>query len=164
MKTHEVWAVPIVALLAFGESLAFVSLLLPATVILFALSGLIGGTGLAFWPIWSAAAVGAILGDWLSFWIGQRFGPGIGKVWPLSRHPGLLPRGQAFCAKWGMAGVFFGRFLGPLRAAVPLVAGICAMPHIRFQAMNIASGLIWAAGVLAPGAFGLEWIRRAFAG
>src|SRR6476661_6113902 len=34
IRAHEAWAVPIVFLLAFGESLAFISLLLPATVIL----------------------------------------------------------------------------------------------------------------------------------
>lgn len=164
VKEQEAWAVPIVLVLAFAESLAFVSLLVPATVILLALGALIASAGLGFWPIWVAAAIGAIVGDWLSFWIGRRFGPGIGQVWPLSRHPGLLPRAQLFCARWGMAGVFFGRFLGPLRAAVPLVAGICAMPQVKFQIVNIASGLIWAAGVLAPGAFGLDWIHRAFAG
>lgn len=164
VKANEAWAAPIVLGLAFAESLAFVSLLFPATVILLALGALISTAGLDFWTLWAAAAVGAILGDWVSFWLGQRFGPGIGKLWPLSRHPTLIPRGQEFCAKWGMLGVFFGRFLGPLRAAVPLVAGICAMPALRFQAANIASGLVWAVGVLAPGAFGIDWISRAFAG
>jgi len=164
VKANEFWAAPTVLGLAFAESLAFVSLLFPATVILLALGALIASAGLDFWPLWAAAAIGAILGDWVSFWLGQRFGPGIGRMWPLNRHPTLLPRGQAFCAKWGMAGVFFGRFLGPLRAAVPLVAGICAMSVLRFQIVNVASGAIWAAGVLAPGAFGMDWIHRAFAG
>jgi membrane protein DedA with SNARE-associated domain len=162
VKANEAWGPPIVLALAFAESLAFVSLLVPATVILFALSALIGTAGLDFWPLWVAAAIGAILGDWVSFWIGQKFGPGIGKVWPLNRHPDLLPHGQALCDKWGMAGVFFGRFLGPLRAAVPLVAGICAMSAMRFQAANISSGLVWATGILAPGAFGFDWLLRAF--
>jgi membrane protein DedA with SNARE-associated domain len=163
VKAHEAWAPLVVAVLAFAESLAFVSLLVPATVILLGLGALIATAGLDFWPLWAAAAVGAILGDWLSFWLGQKFGPGIGQLWPLNRHPTLIPRGQAFCAKWGIAGVFFGRFLGPLRAAVPLVAGICAMPLLRFQAANIASGLVWAGGVLAPGSFGVDWITKALA-
>jgi membrane protein DedA with SNARE-associated domain len=164
VKAHEAWAVPIVGLLAFGESLAFVSLLLPATVILFALGGLIGGAELAFWPLWAAAAVGAILGDWLSFWLGEHYGDAIARMWPLSRHPDLIPRGHAFFEKWGVAGVFFGRFFGPLRAAVPLVAGICDMPKARFQAANVASGLVWATGILAPGAFGIHWLGRLFGG
>ena len=34
VREHQVWAAPIVLALAFGESLAFISLLLPATVAL----------------------------------------------------------------------------------------------------------------------------------
>lgn len=149
-------------MLAFGESLAFVSLLLPATVILFALGGLIGAAELAFWPLWTAAAVGAILGDWLSFWLGRHYGAAIARMWPLCRHPTLIPRGHAFFERWGIAGIFFGRFFGPLRAAVPLVAGICAMPNSQFQLANVVSGLVWATGILAPGAFGLPWLGKWF--
>ncbi len=164
IKLHEVWAIPIVGLLAFGESLAFISLLLPATVILLGLGAVIGGAGLAFWPLWAAAAIGAILGDWLSFWLGQHYGDAITRLWPLSRHPTLIPRGRAFFEKWGIAGVFFGRFFGPFRAAVPLVAGMCAMRALHFQAANIASGLVWAMGILAPGMFGIPWLGKLFGG
>ena len=145
--------------LAFGESLAVISLLLPATVILLGAGGLAGAAGLGFWPIWAGAALGAVLGDWLSYWLGFHYKDAIGRMWPLSRHPSLLPRGHAFFAKWGTLGVFLGRFFGPLRSAVPLVAGICAMPQLRFQLANVASALVWATGVLAPGAFGIGWLR-----
>jgi membrane protein DedA with SNARE-associated domain len=163
VHAHEVWAAPVVLLLAFGESLAFISLLLPATVILLGLGALIGSADLAFWPLWLAAAAGAMLGDWLSFWLGKRFGHGIAGVWPLSRHPTLIPRGHVFFEKWGIAGVFLGRFFGPLRAAVPLVAGICEMPERQFQLANVTSAFVWATGVLAPGAFGMPWLRYALA-
>jgi len=153
-------AVVIVFVLAFGESLAFVSLLLPATVILFALGALIGKAELDFWPIWLAAALGAFFGDWLSFWLGRRFGPAIAHVWPLSRHPTLLPRGHTFFEKYGIAGVFLGRFFGPLRAAIPLVAGICEMPSNKFQFANIASAFVWATGILAPGVLGMRWLMN----
>jgi membrane protein DedA with SNARE-associated domain len=57
----------VVFALAFGESLAFISLLLPATMALFGIGALIGVSGIAFIPIFVAAACGAALGDWLSF-------------------------------------------------------------------------------------------------
>ncbi len=158
VQEEHAWAPPIVFLLAFGESLAFISLLLPATVILFALGGLIGAAQLTFWPIWLAAAVGAIMGDWLSYWLGYHYQHAIAKVWPLSRHPNLLVRGERFFDRWGTAGVFFGRFLGPLRASVPLVAGIVRMKPLLFQLANVTSGVVWAAGILAPGAFGIRWL------
>jgi membrane protein DedA with SNARE-associated domain len=140
-----------VFVLAFGESLAFVSLLLPATAILFGVSGLLGASGIPFWPVWFAAFVGAALGDWVSYWVGYHFKDRIAHLWPLSRTPGLLPRGARFFARWGILGVFFGRFFGPLRAAVPLVAGACAMPQLPFQAANVASAAVWATGILSPG-------------
>jgi len=144
--------------LAFGESLAFVSLLLPATAILFGLGGLIGASGIGFWPIWFAAALGAILGDTVSYWLGYHYHHAIARMWPLSRNPELLPKGEVFFRKWGTAGVFLGRFFGPLRSAVPLVAGICEMPRGRFQFANVTSALVWATGILAPGTLGVRWL------
>ena len=151
MRAHQAWAAPLVFLLAFAESLAVVSLLVPATAILFGISGLLGASGIPFWPCWAAAALGAILGDALSYWVGLHFKDRLAHLWPLTRVPDLLPRGQAFFARWGIAGVFLGRFFGPLRAAVPLVAGACAMPMLPFQLANVASALAWATGILSPG-------------
>jgi membrane protein DedA with SNARE-associated domain len=73
--------------------------------------------------------------------------------------PDLLPRGQAFFHKWGVAGVFIGRFFGPLRAAVPLVAGTCGMPLLPFMLANLASALVWATGILAPGLLAMVMLR-----
>lgn len=159
IRAHQGWAVPVVFALAFGESLAFVSLLLPATVILFGVGGLIGASGIGFWPLATAAAAGAFLGDWLSYWLGYHYAERIARMWPLSRHPTLLPRGEAFFARWGTLGVFLGRFFGPLRAAVPLVAGACRMRQVPFQLANVASAIVWGIGILAPGAFGLRLLN-----
>src|SRR5215813_8317722 len=49
-------------------------------------------------------------GDWLSYWIGVKLGPSVAHVWPLSRHPDLLPRGEKFMTRWGIPGIFIGRF------------------------------------------------------
>lgn len=154
---HEQWVAPVVFVLAFGESLAFVSLILPATVLLLAAGAAMAVAEIGFWPVWAAAASGAVLGDWVSFWLGRRYGHAIGTIWPLSRYPTLLPRGHAFFERWGIAAVFLGRFFGPLRAAVPLVAGICEMPKLGFQISNVASAAIWAAGVLLPGGLLVRW-------
>ncbi len=47
-RENEIWALPIIFFLAFGESLAFLSLLLPATVILLGLGALIGESNITF--------------------------------------------------------------------------------------------------------------------
>lgn len=158
-RAHQYWAPVIIFLLAFGESLALVSLLIPATVILVGLSVLIGEAGLSFWLIWLAASLGAFLGDWVSYWIGFRYKLRVYNMWPFTKKPELLRKGQGFFDKWGIWSVFFGRFLGPFRATVPLIAGICMMPKRYFQWANFFSAMIWAFGVLAPGAFGIQWLE-----
>ena len=124
VKEHQVWAPLIAGVLAFGESFAIISLLIPATVALIGIGALIGASDILFWPTWVGAAIGAALGDWISYWIGCKLEYTVQHIWPLSRHPDLIPKGEAFIQKWGAAGIFIGRFFGPLRAAVPLVAGI----------------------------------------
>jgi membrane protein DedA with SNARE-associated domain len=159
LRAHQAWAPLIVGALAFAESLAFLSFLVPSTVLLLGIGALIGASGLEFWPIWLGAAIGAILGDWLSYAIGYRFKHTALQVWPLTRHPYLADRGERFFSRWGAWGVFLGRFIGPLRAVVPLTAGIFAMPLLLFQMANIASALVWAFLMLAPGT-GLTALAR----
>jgi membrane protein DedA with SNARE-associated domain len=151
VRQNQVWAAPVVFALAFGESLAFISLLIPAWAALVGIGTIIQSSGLSFWPIWVAASIGAALGDWLSYWIGVKVGPAIAHVWPLSRHPELLPKGEAFVKHWGVPAIFIGRFFGPLRAAVPLVAGIFHMPFWPFQLANFSSAFVWAAVLLLTG-------------
>lgn len=150
-RENAAWAPAVMFALAFAESLAFVSLLIPAWGALVAIGALIGTSGVSFWPVWIGASLGAALGDWVSYWIGQKLEYSVQHIWPLSRHPDMIPRAEAFVKKWGVLGIFIGRFFGPLRAAVPLVAGIFEMPYWRFQAANFASAFVWAAVLLTLG-------------
>jgi membrane protein DedA with SNARE-associated domain len=151
VRDHAAWAPPIVFALAFGESLAFISLLIPAWSVLVAIGALIGSSGIDFYPVWLAGGLGAASGDWLSYWIGLKLEYSVAKIWPLSRHPELIPRGERFVKRWGIPGIFIGRFFGPLRAVVPLVAGIFEMPYWQFQIANVTSALVWAAVLLTLG-------------
>jgi membrane protein DedA with SNARE-associated domain len=160
IMVHQEWAVPLVFLLAFAESLAFISLLFPATVILWGVGAMIGISGITFWPIWLAAALGAGLGDTVSYWLGYHYHNQIARMWPLSRTPDLLPRAHRLFERWGIFAVFFGRFIGPLRAVVPLVAGTATMPLIPFQIANWLSATAWGAVTLAPGAFGADLVGQ----
>jgi len=153
VRGNAAWAPPIVFALAFGESLAFISLLVPAWGALVAIGALIGTSGVSFWPIWIAAALGASFGDWLSYWIGLKLEHSVQHIWPLSRHPDLIPRGERFMKTWGIAGIFIGRFFGPLRAVVPVVAGMMDMPQARFQIANVISATVWLPALMFPGAF-----------
>ncbi len=151
VQQHHQWTVPIVFLLALGESLAILSLFIPATVLLLGIGALAEASGLAFWPIWLAAATGAVVGDTLSYAFGYYYKAGAKTVWPLSRYPDLVVRGEAFFLKFGVWSIAIGRFFGPARAVVPLIAGVVAMRQLPFQLANIGSAGVWAFVMLAPG-------------
>jgi membrane protein DedA with SNARE-associated domain len=162
VRVHQAWAAPIAGLLAFAESLAFLSLLIPAWSTLVAIGALVGAGSLDFAPVWIAGAVGAALGDWISFWFGYHYKDRVRYIWPLSRYPEMLARGVRFFQRWGAIGIAIGRFFGPLRATVPLAAGIFEMPWLTFQISNFASAFLWAGVLLAPGAFGTSYFIRWF--
>jgi len=154
VHVHKDWAAPIVFALAFSESLAFLSLILPTWAALVAIGAVMTAGGIEFVPVWIAGGLGAAFGDWLSYWLGFRFKKSIACMWPFSSHPHLLPRGEDFIKNWGALAIFVGRFSGPLRASVPIVAGILAMPYQLFQLANFSSAFVWAAVLLKLGDVG----------
>ena len=161
VREHEAWAGPVAFLVAFLESFCFLSILWPGTAILVGISALLARSGVetsVLWPAIVWAGVGGSLGYALSYWIGYYFKDGIKEIWPFSRNPAMVERGQTFFQRWGAVGVFFGHFFGPVRAIIPVIAGMYAVPQWQFQLANILSAFIWAAGVIAPTYFGLNYL------
>ena len=94
----------------------------------------------------ASAALGAILGDNIGFWIGREFGYRF-----LLRYGGYVrltePRiklGQFLFLRHGGKVVFFGRFVTVLRALAAFLAGANRMTWPRFLVFNVAGGVIWA--------------------
>jgi membrane protein DedA with SNARE-associated domain len=151
IAAHAHWAAAIMFITAFGESFAFLSLLFPGTTLLIAAGTLMSDGTLPYAPVLIGAVVGATLGDSVSYWIGRRFGSGITRIWPFTRNPELLPSGIKFFARHGGKSVFIGRFFGPMRAVIPLAAGVMEMPRGWFWFVNVASALVWAPMLLFIG-------------
>lgn len=151
ISAHPHWAYLIVFLVALAESVAIIGMLVPGVLILFGAGALIATGDLAFWPVAGAAVLGAVLGDAFSYWLGRRYGPLLQRRWPLNRYPKQLAQGIAFFARYGGKSVVLGRFFGPGRAIVPLVAGMLQMPPGRFALANLGSALAWGPAYLAPG-------------
>jgi membrane protein DedA with SNARE-associated domain len=149
---HAIWAGPIMFVVSFGESFAFASLLFPGTAIMIAAGALVPSGTLEVWPLLIGCITGATSGDAVSYWLGRRYGHLVERVWPFTRHPELLTRGYAFFGRHGGKSVFIGRFFGPLRAVIPLVAGISKMRPMRFWIANVSSAFVWAPALLLPGA------------
>jgi membrane-associated protein len=103
-------------------------------------------------PLIAAAAVGATAGDCTSYWLGRRFGHRLLDRFALTRRlrPGV-ERAEAVMERRGPRAVFFGRFVGALRAVVPLVAGMARMPFGRFLVWNVAASIAWCTTVVLVG-------------
>jgi membrane protein DedA with SNARE-associated domain len=96
------------------------------------------------------AAIGAIVGDNLGYWLIGRIG---GRA--LFRRSGwlnryaerVLPRAEGLMARHGGKTVFFGRFVSILRYTVAWIAGLTRMKWWRFLFWNAAGGIVWATAV-----------------
>jgi membrane protein DedA with SNARE-associated domain len=137
--------------LAFAESMAVLSLMVPFTAMIISAGTLLCGDTLDPWVVIPWGIAGAATGDAVSYWVGRYFKAKIPYVWPFKDNPEALARGYRFFERWGILAVFIGRFFGALRAVVPLVAGMMGMPHGKFQLANVGSAIIWLPAVMAPG-------------
>lgn len=151
VSAHPGTAYGVIFLAALGESLAVIGMFLPGVVVMFAAGALIAEGSLVFWPACLLAILGAVSGDSLSYWLGRRYRDRLPHCWLFQRYPAPLERGLAFFHRHGGKSVFLGRFIGPLRAMVPLVAGLLNMSPRAFLLANLGSALPWAFAYLAPG-------------
>jgi len=92
------------------------------------------------------AALAAIVGDNVGYWIGRTGGRALLERWgPIKRYSErVLPPGERFFRKHGGKTVFIGRFVSVLRVTAAWLAGITHMPWWRFFIWNAAGGIAWA--------------------
>jgi membrane protein DedA with SNARE-associated domain len=93
------------------------------------------------------AAVAAIVGDNVGYWIGRLGGRKLLERWAwLNRHASrALPWSERFFKRHGAKTIFLGRFIAVLRVTAAWLAGISRMPWWRFFFWNAAGGICWAA-------------------
>jgi len=138
-------------IVSFTESIAVIGSIIPGSVTMTAI-GVLVGSGLI--PISSTlffGILGAILGDGLSYLIGYYFKSNIANYWPFKRYPKILISGEYFIKQHGGKSIFIGRFIGPIRATVPLIAGIMNMPVKKYFLASIPAGILWAPAYMLPG-------------
>lgn len=145
------WAGFATFLVCLGESLPLIGLFIPGSVMMTAIGALIGAgiipsTHTILWAI-----AGAIAGDSISYFIGYSFKEHICDRWPFCRYPHLIERGKQFFSEHGGKSIFIGRFAGPMRTIMPLIAGMAHMKPRRFIIADIISAVVWAPVYMFPG-------------
>lgn len=150
-EAYAAWAPLLVFLIAFIESLPLIGIFLPGSALLLGIGLLIGSGVLPVGPILLATILGAVIGDALGYWFSRWLGPTFIRQHLPRRHRRLYGRGVLAFRRWGIWAVFIARFISPLRAVAPIIAGVTRMRQWRFQAANVGSALLWAPVVLIPG-------------
>lgn len=151
LRHHPQTAIGLTFLIAFIESLPILGTLFPGSVTMTAIGALIGAAVAP--PILTciAAISGAFLGDCLGFWLGNKYHQTIRSVWPLNKMRKYFDYSEKFFAKHGGKSIVIGRFIGPTRAAMPMIAGILRYTWQQFLTAAICAAILWSFVYITPG-------------
>ncbi len=151
LAAHSSWLGLALLLASFAECLAVIGLLVPGTLILFALAMLAGGGVLGLGETLAVGFVGGLMGDLFSYALGRRYHQNIRRLRGIRSHPEWLLRAELYMQRYGMVSLLVGRFIGPLRPMLPLTAGMLDMPFPRFLLVSLLATAGWALAYLLPG-------------
>jgi membrane protein DedA with SNARE-associated domain len=98
------------------------------------------------WLVVCAAALGAIVGNTIGFWIGREGGYRLLLRYGYRLHltEGRIKLGQYLFLRHGGTIIFFSRFIPILRAFGALLAGANRMRCRSFFLFNVAGAMVWA--------------------
>lgn len=172
ISAHAFWAGPLVFIVAFVEALAVVGSFVPGSTILVAVGTSAGAAHIAVTPLVVWAAVGAFAGDALSYAMGRRHGSRILAMRPFAFKPEWSRRAQDMLQRRGDLAIFGGRLFPPVRALMPLLAGMSRLSPWRFVAADGLACAVWATlhlefgdligHALEPGGFLHVWFHQLF--
>lgn len=152
LQTNPHWSLCITFLIALVESLVIIGIIIPGSVTMTAI-GILAGSGIMRLDLTLiAATLGAVCGDSISYAIGYYYSEQLVYIWPFTKYPKWLIYGKEFFARHGGKSVLIGRFVGPLRSVIPVIAGIMHMKQWRFLLSNLLSAIGWSILYIMPGA------------
>jgi membrane protein DedA with SNARE-associated domain len=151
VNAHPGWALVLVCVISLLDAIFIVGALVPAAPVLFGAGALVALGSLELWPAVLAAALGGLVGDGVSYWLGRRYRNELFQHPLLRRYPEAVANSQRFFDRHGGKGVMLARFLGPMRAITPAVAGAAGMKVSFFIAVDSVAALGWALAYILPG-------------
>lgn len=103
------------------------------------------GGGLSVWLLIACAAVGAMLGDNISYWLGRALGdPVARRLFRGEKGQRRLRWSERAIHRHGAALIVVGRFIPGGRTASTFAAGTLELPWRRFLAADVPACLLWA--------------------
>ncbi len=151
ITAHPVAAGAVIFAVAFCDALIVLGAIVPALPLLFAVGMLIGLGEISGPYAVACAALGAFIGDGISYQVGRRWGPQLRSHWPFRKYPQLLERGETMFRRNGIKSILIARYVGPIRPFVPAIAGMLRMPLQRYAPASAFAAISWALLFLGPG-------------
>ncbi|MGH8911237.1 MAG: DedA family protein [Acidimicrobiia bacterium] len=163
LASLEPWVVYVViGALTFGESAAFLGLILPGEVGLVAAAAVASVVGIDPVMLAVVAASSASAGGVVGYEVGRRYGRRLAAWAPIARRLGGAMGRMAdriAMTRSAMTLVIIGRFNQVTRAAVPALAGMAPISRLRFAAANVIGAILWSVTFTAVGFLAAEWWR-----
>ena len=136
------WLYPVVFALVVGDAFLVV---LPSETVVVALGALAGATGSPHLAVLiPVAALGAVVGDSLCYWIGRRIGSDRWAWQRRGRVRAALVRARKTVLSRPAVLIFTARYIPFARIAVNLSAGAAGLPYSRYLPLSAAAGTGWA--------------------
>ena len=118
-----------------------------------------------FWPLLLAGTAGTVAGNYLWYWLGDKWG--YQRLAPFVDRWGRwltvewqdIEKAQSFFKARGHWVVFFLRFSPFLRTLISLPAGLAHMPLMRFLGYTFAGSLVWNALLIKGGEWLGHWLQ-----
>ena len=136
-------AYALVGLLVFAEAAVMLGFVFPGET-----AAILGGVlasqgGVTLAGITITVVLCAIVGDSVGYFIGERWGRKLLSLGPLRKRQRGVDMALEQLRKRGATAVFIGRFSAFLRAVIPGLSGLSAMPYRIFLPANAAGAICW---------------------
>ena len=151
---HGAWVYALLFLIVFCETGLVVTPFLPGDSLLFVAGAIAAVGGMDISAVMATLVAAALCGDNVNYWVGRWLGPKVfasgQSRWLNKEH---LRRAHAFYEKHGGKTIILARFVPIVRTYAPFVAGIGAMPYLRYLAYCVAGALLWVGSLCTAGYF-----------
>jgi membrane-associated protein len=151
---HGVWVYALLFAIVFCETGLVVTPFLPGDSLLFVAGAIAAAGEMNIGAVIATLVAAALCGDNCNYWIGRWLGP---KVFHFERsrwfNPAHLARAHAFYERHGGKTIILARFVPIVRTYVPFVAGVGAMPYLRYLAFCVVGAAAWVGLLCSAGYF-----------
>ncbi len=152
------WNFLIILVTSFVESFPVIGILVPGQQIMLVVGWFYGQSSFLLAVLW--ACIGAILWNWVGYWLGVKYGlrflDTYGDVFALGKTEQKILSKRI--RENGAVFIIFGKFHNFTRAFVPFLAGSFSMKNNSFWLYNIIGSIFWSFSILVLGVFFTTYI------